>query len=237
MRKFLLAGAALLSIAATPANALSLTFQQGSNDPTSDFAQTTTNPYYGLSNGISVDFGAGGGNPGANPTSGVFTDLAGNPNGTSGVYTNELIPGFAAQPNFGSGGGFASVVTGGTYEISFAAARVFSFILGSLDDGNTLTLFDGATQVASYTGGALNAFTVDPDGNQTVGTQNGRVIIDGGSTVQFTRAVFSSTNNSFEFDNIITSVPEPATWGMMILGFGIAGGALRSRRRNGLAVA
>ena len=237
MRKFLLAGAALLSIAATPASALSLTFQSGSTDPNSDFVQTTNNPYYGLSNGLTVDFGAGGGNPGANPSGGVFTDIAGNPNGTSGVYTAELTSGIAAQPNFGSSGGFASVVTGGQYDISFAAASVFSFILGSLDDGNSLTLFNGATQVAQFTGAQLNAFTVDPDGNQSVGTQNGRVIIDGAGTTQFTRAVFSSTNNSFEFDNIITSVPEPGTWGMMILGFGLAGGALRSRRRNGLVIA
>lgn len=28
------------------------------------------------------------------------------------------------------------------------------------------------------------------------------------------------------------AVPEPATWGMLILGFGLIGGALRSRRKN-----
>ncbi len=33
------------------------------------------------------------------------------------------------------------------------------------------------------------------------------------------------------------AVPEPATWGMMILGFAGVGGMLRSRRRNGLATA
>jgi hypothetical protein len=31
------------------------------------------------------------------------------------------------------------------------------------------------------------------------------------------------------------SVPEPATWGLLMLGFGLAGGALRSRRRERLA--
>jgi hypothetical protein len=28
------------------------------------------------------------------------------------------------------------------------------------------------------------------------------------------------------------AVPEPATWALMILGFGMAGGAVRSRRRD-----
>lgn len=32
-----------------------------------------------------------------------------------------------------------------------------------------------------------------------------------------------------------SAVPEPATWAMMIIGFGAAGGMLRSRRRNSVA--
>ncbi len=32
-------------------------------------------------------------------------------------------------------------------------------------------------------------------------------------------------------------VPEPATWAMMILGFGMAGGALRTTRRKAAAIA
>lgn len=35
----------------------------------------------------------------------------------------------------------------------------------------------------------------------------------------------------------VTPVPEPATWAMMILGFGLVGGALRSRRRITVAYA
>jgi hypothetical protein len=47
-----------------------------------------------------------------------------------------------------------------------------------------------------------------------------------------TQVVFSSSGNSFELDNIAvaSAVPEPATWAMMIVGFGVAGGALRRRR-------
>lgn len=42
------------------------------------------------------------------------------------------------------------------------------------------------------------------------------------------------SNNSDNFGDIrfdITAVPEPATWSMMIVGVGAAGGMLRRRRR------
>ncbi|QDZ09212.1 PEP-CTERM sorting domain-containing protein [Sphingomonas panacisoli] len=35
----------------------------------------------------------------------------------------------------------------------------------------------------------------------------------------------------------LTAVPEPATWGMLVLGFGLVGGALRSRRRSASVLA
>lgn len=44
-------------------------------------------------------------------------------------------------------------------------------------------------------------------------------------------------NGGYGFDTtglnlLATSVPEPSTWGMMILGFGVVGGAARYRRRS-----
>jgi hypothetical protein len=41
------------------------------------------------------------------------------------------------------------------------------------------------------------------------------------SGFDFDKAVFSSTQNSFEFDNVAVAggVPEPSTWAMMLLGF------------------
>jgi hypothetical protein len=43
----------------------------------------------------------------------------------------------------------------------------------------------------------------------------------------------SSGTNAFELDNLIfgSSAPEPATWAMMIVGFGAAGVALRRRQK------
>ena len=42
-------------------------------------------------------------------------------------------------------------------------------------------------------------------------------------------------DESFNIENVVLvagAVPEPATWAMMILGFGVVGGAMRSRRRK-----
>ena len=47
--------------------------------------------------------------------------------------------------------------------------------------------------------------------------------------------VLRSSSNSFESDNFaVAAVPEPATWAMMIMGFGTIG-ALMRRRQYALA--
>jgi len=38
--------------------------------------------------------------------------------------------------------------------------------------------------------------------------------------------------DAFKFEGTLSSAPEPASWAMMIAGFGIVGGAMRSSRRN-----
>lgn len=43
------------------------------------------------------------------------------------------------------------------------------------------------------------------------------------------KVLYSPTQQSQVF--AVPAIPEPATWGMMVLGFGLVGGALRSRRR------
>lgn len=45
----------------------------------------------------------------------------------------------------------------------------------------------------------------------------------------------SNGTNAFEIDNIaINPVPEPATWAMMLFGFGAVGYSMRRRRNAGL---
>jgi hypothetical protein len=65
-------------------------------------------------------------------------------------------------------------------------------------------------------------------------TVNGLFTVVGGAGETFTGITLASGSNSFEIDRLAVSgaVPEPATWAMMIAGFGFIGGTMRVRRRT-----
>lgn len=111
--------------------------------------------------------------------------------------------------------------------------RSFSLYMGSPDTYNFIR-FMGAGFDETLSGGQLTL------GNTSQSWGYGaRVNFDfGGANVN--RIVLSSTGNSFEVDNFAVSpgaaVPEPATWAVMILGFGAVGAALR-RRRTAISLA
>jgi hypothetical protein len=107
----------------------------------------------------------------------------------------------------------------------------FSFYMGSPDDYNHV--------VFHFLGGGTQSFN-GPDiwGGPSFGgdrTKGFRVYYDFNGR-RVTSIDFSTeSTNAFEFDSLAgdVSVPEPATWAMMILGFGAAGAMLR--RRTALA--
>lgn len=146
----------------------------------------------------------------------------------------------AAKPAFNSTGNFGAAL-GGTpsnYTVNFAATRGFSFVLGSLDAYNSLTLLfaNGTSQLLN---GAQIALGADADGNRVQADSNGRVFYTlGASDPSIVGATFSSTSYSFEFDDLATlansPVPEPATWAMFLLGFGVLGRAMRSRKAQAI---
>ena len=133
-------------------------------------------------------------------------------------------PGIAAAPNDtpflvapSVGGGSSGTATYTTSN----SITAFSFDWGTPDTYNTLTFRSGATVVASFTGTGLSAgnygytFTTAQDVNN----------VD-----------FSSTQRAFEIDNVsVTAVPEPTTWALLIVGFGMVGVA--ARRRAGVVAA
>lgn len=153
--------------------------------------------------------------------------------GPNAFVYSDSISGASARPAFGSSGNFATVLTGGSYTINFAATDVLAFVLGSLDTYNGLTLRyeDGSSQL--YSGGQIINDLSFPSGNQISGETNGVVKYTVLNGPRLTGATFNSSANSFEFDNIATAaVPEPATWALMIGGFGMVGFGLRRRRRQ-----
>jgi PEP-CTERM motif len=111
----------------------------------------------------------------------------------------------------------------------------FNIFWGSIDalmtnpDGsprydNTLTVFTSVNTQDSVTGSQLAAagvFGVNGFGNQFSANDNQWFNIhDTAGTIEFFTA--RSTNNAFEFD-MGSSVPEPSTWAMMVLGFASLG--------------
>ena len=137
----------------------------------------------------------------------------------------------AAKPAFNSTGNFAAVLAGGAYSTTFASTPIFSFHLGSLDSYNKLTLYFANGTFAVYSGSAINNGPV-ADGNQAGSGTNGRVTytVSAGDPL-ITGAKFESIGmNSFEFDNLsVSSVPEPTTWMMMLLGFAAVGFSMRRK--------
>ena len=93
------------------------------------------------------------------------------------------------------------------------------------------------TASVNATGSATTNYTVTasttPNMTYTPFTYN--FFATGAST---TLTFASLTGNAYGpvLDNVaVTAVPEPATWGMMLLGFGAVGGMVRSRRRHKVA--
>ena len=163
---------------------------------------------------------------------------------TGGLVTTGSLGGIRAQP-FGSTGNYATVGpsdgTPGFLNLSsFATISKVSFIWGSVDTYNTLKILDREGIVfASYTGSDVSALA---DGNTTNPFTNPLVTFSftGFDTTNIGGFEFSSTSNAFEFDNVAVvsgAVPEPATWAMMLFGFGVVGSALRRRNRSAIAVA
>ena len=131
-----------------------------------------------------------------------------------------------------SGTPYLSVLGGGTATIAFGFnVRGFQFDWGSIDSFNTLTInSSGANPIIIPGGNFINA----ANGNQVAPGTNGLFSVwsTGGET--FNTITLTSARNSFEIDNLAVGgvVPEPASWALMIIGFGGVGGMLRTRRRQ-----
>jgi hypothetical protein len=120
------------------------------------------------------------------------------------------------------GKGFATLTTP-------AAIAELSVYIGSIDSYNSISFYNTAsTLVSTFSGSDLLAKQGAPGDGRFYFDLTGQNI---GSVV------FGSGLNSFEFDDIQATVPEPGVWAMLLLGMGGLGYALRRRRDNGLGLA
>jgi len=178
--------------------------------------------------------------PGTDPYSGPAPtyDFESNAPVSGGLVTTGSLSGIRAQP-FGSTGNYWTVGPSdgspGIMDLS-AIADIFnvSFLWGSVDTHNLVEFLDtGGNVIASFTGSDIfnpaNGSQTDPNLNPVV-----RFDITGADVSNLKSLRFKSTSNAFETDNfVINAVPEPATWALMLLGFGAIGFGMRRRRDMG----
>ena len=174
--------------------------------------------------------------PGTSPYSGptpTYNFETGAP--VTGTVTDTSTP-TRAQP-FGSTGFYWTIGpsdgTPGVMDLSsFGDIFDVSFIWGSVDAFNTLEFIDaGGVALATFTGSDIfnpaNGSQLDPNLNPLV-----RFNLSGAHVASVAGLRLSSTSNAFETDNFtINAVPEPATWAMMLVGFGAVGFGMRRRRK------
>ncbi len=186
-----------------------------------------------------------GGVPGSGPNStcGTFTfdDWTVAPN-----TSVDLIGGYWQAPPGGGGsvdldgvteGGISQTfdtVAGHRYELTF-------YLAGNPDDGAGMKTVGVSVGLGSAT------YTFDETGTDThndMGWTPETLFFTAGPGPTTTLDFGSETSGSFGpviGDVSVSAAPEPATWGLMLLGVGMAGGALRlsreSRRSSGSRVA
>lgn len=114
---------------------------------------------------------------------------------------------------------------------------LFEYLLATFDAPVTSVSLDFFANDTSDSNPQLLAF--DAMGNQIAIASGGGVPLGvpltltvGGSGIKSVRAYWDEINRSDNggLDNLVfAAVPEPATWAMMIAGFGLIGGAMRRR--------
>ena len=202
MKHFILAGIAM-AFAASGAGAVSFTSTAGAPDP-------------GVGPGASVlvDFDS--------PLPAGYA-LSGDYAITSGTTGSAAAPAGDASKYFY----VSSAIPVGVATLSTPDLKKISFYWGSIDTYNKVDVLGaGGATLFTVTGGMLPP----ANGDQGAGITNRRIFFtaDPGETITGLR--FTSTGVAFELDTIGGTVPEPATWGLMIAGFGLVGLSARRRR-------
>lgn len=193
---------------------------------------------------VTIDFGDGTGGLGTGEV--LYANFDTGPtsygaiSGSNYAVLTGNVNGAGADPAVGGQGDpYLSVGTPSTGTASFSFAGLdgggaiqIGLDYGSADSYNSFILYlsDGTTE--TYTGQQVIDIGL-ADGNQQASNTNGRLTFSSATGQFITRLDLTSSQAALEVDNIgvVAAVPEPSTWGMMLLGFGVIGASLRRRRR------
>lgn len=163
---------------------------------------------------------------------GPYDDVSTSSRVSGGAFRTGNLDGIYAQPPSTVGTYWATGPgNNGNGTIDVTGLSTLSFLWGSVDDFNSINFLGATNNVLASISGALvgppaNGDQGAPSTNRYVTLNLKDLSIAGVKTLQF-----NSTGNAFETANFLFgAVPEPATWGMMILGLGFAGAAMRRRQ-------
>lgn len=172
-----------------------------------------------------ITVAAPGSIPGWEVTSGDINIVVGTygsvPAGTNLAYLGNQYLDLVGESGSGSISQDIATVAGQAYKLTFAYSNNI-FGGAAVASANYL--------IASLAGTVVHG-TATPAGlNWTVFT--GYFTGTGSDTLSFISSLDSQYGSVFLDGIEITAVPEPATWAMMIFGFGLAGMTIRRRRRK-----
>ena len=117
------------------------------------------------------------------------------------------------------------------YKFSLTVSRTLTGnIFSQLTGGQPSTNLDfaGATGVIIEGNGFSQAFSIDSLGNIEVRSVSGLLLQPGDYSLRVRGT--TGANGAYTGNLFFGSVPEPAAWIMMILGFGVIGGAMRRHK-------
>jgi PEP-CTERM motif len=171
-------------------------------------------------------------NSGGFTFTGQHFHIVDNPGGFGGVVNGTQYLAAEFSGNLGkpvdfapTGGGTFSLNRADIAELFLAGNDFFDVVfVGTVSGGGTLTQSFRLDGIKDGAGGAPDFQSVSFTGWSNLTNVNVR------------GALATGAFGDFSIDNILVNattpaVPEPATWGMMLAGFGIVGGAMRRRQR------
>ena len=213
MRRVLLTAFAsvVFALTTTPASAASAPAPTPANDPCSFAAITGAIACQGYYDGNLI---TGGLNSATTPQEQTYINLL----LTGTPATNDVFP----------------TTNGGTYTGSYSSID-YSKVLGAIENLNgSATLNFGSLNLTGLTiVGAHFGNSLDSNANNVTAFW----LVDLGNTVTHSLTLkdgAGSSNAQIFATGVQGAVPEPATWAMMMLGFGAMGASIRrSRRRSG----
>lgn len=145
--------------------------------------------------------------------------------GTAGIVSGNSNGQYASPT--GDSTPYLSTGTGAV-TIDFASQPIdyFGLYWGSVDAYNSIVFTNTLGQTSTYSGSSLAALGVLVNGNDSA-----YVNFYAAGDQNWTSVTLSSTENAFEFDNVSTAAPEPASFAMAGLGIGFAAlGVIRRRK-------